>query len=164
MAAQRRFSEALANVERDVDQIRPNALASDRDRLQAAIERRYRKSDWGCKIGGGFLNILLFGSVVLTSAATIISAAKLRLWDFEPTTISAVLTGIATIFTGFLTTGGVERKWRTNRRTRGELEKLKMCLDSSDANIEECRKRFMAIIDDHNDGITGSSRDSSRSH
>jgi hypothetical protein len=140
-------------------QAEPGTDATDRDRLRADIDRWYRWSNRGSKLGGAFLNILLFGSIILTSAATIIAAGKLSVWGFEPTTISAILTGVATIFTGFLTTGGIERKWRTNRRTRGELEKLRIYFNSSNADIIESRKWLLKIISDHEDGIQGSSGD-----
>ena len=96
----------------------------------------------------------LFGSIIVS-----ISAGALI--QFEETQLATIFTAIAAVLTGIASSGGFERKWKSNRLSRSRADRLLLELDSEKANIDMIRKKLAVAIEKHDLEVVGDRNDES---
>ena len=90
----------------------------------------------------------LFGSIISSVVAGALIQYELTTWATVSTTIAAALTGIAS-------SGGFERKWKSNRLSRSRADCLLLELDNEENDINGIRVKFEKTIEKHDLEVVG---------
>lgn len=116
--------------------------------LQWRADRNAAQKRWS-----GVHHIALFGSIF----CSVFAGAQIQV--FENTGFATILTSIAAVLTGLASSGGFERKWRSNRLSRGKADCLLIDLDTADADLKKIRKQFKSAIEKHDLEIIGDAKE-----
>ena len=92
----------------------------------------------------------LFGAIV----RSITAGTVLQIWTGN-TTVATVLTSVAAVLTGLASSGGFERKWRSNRLSRGQGDVLLVELGGADADVGLVRQKYQDAIMQHDREVVG---------
>ncbi|PLK37221.1 MULTISPECIES: hypothetical protein [Klebsiella] len=87
----------------------------------------------------------IFGSILCSVAA----GAILQIKDPDYSGVAVVLTTIAAALTAIATAGGFERKWRSNRLSRSEIDLLLIDIEAQGANFDALAIKLKNIIFRH---------------
>lgn len=125
----------------------------ERDRIQKLIDERTRWYHTGSRWWSCAHHCSLFIPAIFGAAAVLF--LKLDMLKSVPhaTDISALLAGLAALVTTISAAGGFHAKWLTNRRSRGNLEAVKIYFAGTNASAEETLRRLTAINEEHEAGI-----------
>lgn len=94
---------------------------------------------------------LYFGSIICS-----VTAGALIHTDIQTYGVAATaLTSAAAVLTGLGLSGGFERKWRSNRLSRGRIDALLLDLKADSPNIPQIITRFKDILAKHDNEIIG---------
>lgn len=95
----------------------------------------------------------LFGSIVCSVSA----GAVLQMANNQ--TLASVLTSVAAVLTGIASSGGFERKWRSNRLSRSAADRMLVDIDSDYPNIDHIREQYKLAIEKHDAEVVGETND-----
>ena len=124
--------------------------------IQEIVEKKYKHYNAWAKTWSAIYH----SSLWLAAIASAVSAGFVKLKILAnaqyQSDVAAVLSGLAAILTTFVLVGGVDRKWRANRRARSELELLKIDLLNPNVNEAAMRKRLKEIVSQQSQEISDS--------
>ena len=125
----------------------------EKERLKQSITD-WRNSRYSAqKLWSGVHHVSLFGSIICSVFAT----AQIQI--FENPNYASVLATMAAVLTGIATSGGFERKWRSNRLSRSRGDCFLVDIDSDDADLAEVKKRYKEAIKKHDLEIVGDKKE-----
>lgn len=87
----------------------------------------------------------IFASILCSVAA----GAVLQIKEPDYSGVAAVLTTIAAALTAIATAGGFERKWRSNRLSRSDIDCLLIDLEAQGADFDALSVKLKKIIGRH---------------
>ncbi len=125
----------------------------ERDRIQKLIDER---AEWYHKGSRGWSfahHCSVFIPPIFGAAAVLFLKLDLLKSVQHATDISALLAGVAALVTTISAAGGFHAKWLTNRRSRGNLESVKIYFAGTNASAEETLRRLTVINEEHEAGI-----------
>jgi len=93
-------------------------------------------------------HVMLFGSII----SSLLAGALIQL---EYTIAAMVCTTVAAVLTGIASSGGFERKWKSNRLSRSRADCLLLELDGENADLDAIRKKFAVAIEKHDLEVIG---------
>ncbi|MGC3988581.1 MAG: hypothetical protein QM796_02630 [Chthoniobacteraceae bacterium] len=96
-------------------------------------------------------HVTLFGSVGCSLAA----GALLQIDKTHYAGLAAILTSMAAALTGIATSGGFERKWRSNRLSRSRVDTLLIDLNAEPPDLSAATADLKDIIIKHDIEIVG---------
>ncbi len=133
----------------------PASVAQEKKNLKDELDQWSIWANKGSK-AWSFLYHLSFGAAaVLGVVVAVLSSGRTLLDGPWHDLLISIFSGFAAILTTIGGFGGFERKWRTNRRTRAELELLRIDLCDPKIDIAQIREKLKAIIRAHEAGIMG---------
>jgi hypothetical protein len=94
-------------------------------------------------------HLTVFGSIVCSVTA----GGLLQVTSVDLKGVSAVLTSIAAALTSLAAAGGFERKWRSNRLSRGRIDGLLIDLQADMPKLGELADRLKDIIMQHDQDV-----------
>ena len=98
----------------------------------------------------------MFGSIISSIfAGVVIQSAENPVFATFLTSVAAVLTGIAS-------SGGFERKWRSNRLGRSAADRLLLDLDCGETDLILIKDQYKALIEKHDFEIVGEPNNNSK--
>jgi hypothetical protein len=130
---------------------------NDKERADLAkeINRHYR---W-FSLGSRLWSMVHHGSLYLAAVLSASTALILKLELFKDIAargdIAAILAAFAALLGTLAATGGFQRKWRSNRINRGDLDQLRVDFMNPQAQLEEIRTRLKEILARHTKIIVG---------
>jgi len=99
-------------------------------------------------------HVSLFGSII----CSLVAGAMLQLNQTGHTGLAALFTSIAAALTGIATSGGFERKWRSNRLSRSRVDGLLIDLEDHSISAAQIATELKAIINSHDFEIVNEKR------
>ena len=93
----------------------------------------------------------LFGSIICSVAAGALIHTGLQKYAV----LATALTSAAAVLTGLGSSGGFERKWRSNRLSRGRIDSLLLDLHTDAPNLPHLVARLKDIVAKHDNEIVG---------
>ena len=90
---------------------------------------------------------------VLAGALLQLKLTDLRFAGLDQTGIATVLTSIAAALTSLSAAGGFDRKWRSNRLSRGRIDRLLLDAESDAPNIPDLTNQLKEVIAKHDEEI-----------
>jgi hypothetical protein len=126
----------------------------EKERVKESIKGWQKARNKAQKRWNGVHHLSLFGSIV----CSIIAVAQIQIFNHPD--FASVLTAIAAALTGIASSGGFERKWRSNRLSRSKADCLLIDIDCEDANLKEIRKQYKSAIEKHDLDIVGDRKES----
>lgn len=115
-----------------------------RDLLQ--WRRWFHKGQKGWSIAH---HLSLFLSIISSSSAGLF----LQIDDTKYKTCASVLTTLAAVLTAMALSGGFERKWRSNRLSRSQIDMLLLDMQDESPNFTRIRKALKGVIRAHDEEI-----------
>ncbi len=92
----------------------------------------------------------IFGAIIISVLAGIV----LQLFK-DSTELATILTTLAAALSSLAAAGGFERKWRSNRISRGRIDNLLLDIETDNATIDELVLQLKEIISNHDIEILG---------
>lgn len=123
----------------------------DKDTLKKEAHKWRAWYDKGQRTWSSLHHGALFGSIICSLTA----GALLQIDAAKRGAGAAVLTSVAAALTGIATSGGFERKWRSNRLSRSRVDTLLIDLDGTSANLSDLAAQLKEIISKHDVEIVG---------
>src|SRR5262245_4858044 len=96
----------------------------ERSLLEARITREYKSEILWTKFWSFVHHGFLFAAAILSSCAAIVIELGFQIVGLDSKRSGAMLAAVSALASALAATGGFQRKWRTNRRTRGRLRTL----------------------------------------
>ncbi|GAB4087565.1 hypothetical protein [Hydrogenophaga soli] len=86
-----------------------------------------------------------------TYGAILCSIAAGGLLQLSPTSVgwAALLTSCAAALSSIAAAGGFQRKWRSNRLSRSQVDGLLLDIEADDANIPDLARQLKELIAEH---------------
>lgn len=133
---------------------------NERAFLGEEIDTRYRWYNRGSRLWSAAHHWSLALSAVLsTLSALVLKMGFVRTalpWLYSYREDAAtVLAGGAAIIATLAASGGFGRKWQTNRISRGQIERLRLDFNATDADPARIRDTLKDVIRTHDEGIIG---------
>lgn len=119
------------------------------ERLKESINGCRKERRNAQKMWSGVHHLSLFGSIV----CSIVAAAWIQ--TSYNTIVATILTSTAAALTGIASSGGFERKWRSNRLSRSKADCLLVDIDCDDADLAVIRKQYKSAIEKHDLEVVG---------
>jgi hypothetical protein len=127
------------------------ALSEQKRELQDQINRWSIWANRGSKAWSFVYHFSFGAAAVVGVIVAVLSGGKLGGENRD--LLICILSAVAAILTTIGGFGGFERKWRTNRRTRADLELLKIDLSDPKSDVAQMRANLKTIIGAHEAGI-----------
>jgi len=125
----------------------------ERDRIQKLIGERAEWYQTGSRWWSCAHHCSVFIPAIFGAKAVLFLKLDLLKSGPHATDISALLAGLAALVTTVSAAGGFHTKWLTNRRSRGNLEAVKIYFAGTNASAEETLRRLTSINEEHETGI-----------
>ena len=127
-----------------------DSTLSEKECLKKSIEEWRNARNNSQKLWSVVHHFSLFGSIVCSiSAGAILQATANQ-------TLASVLTSIAAVLTGIAASGGFERKWRSNRLSRSNADRMLIDITcDDDADIKHLREQYKLAIEKHDSEVVG---------
>lgn len=93
-------------------------------------------------------HVMLFGSII----CSLLAGAFIQL---EYSVAALVFTTLAAVLTGIASSGGFERKWRSNRISRSRADCLLLEIENEGVDLDSIRKKLAIAIEKHDLEIVG---------
>lgn len=125
--------------------------------LEGEINRQYRWYNMGSRVWSAVHHWSLAVSAFLSAAATLVLKSDWikTLGETYLNDVAAGLAATATVITTLAATGGFGRKWQANRRSRGQIEQIKIDFSSPEADSQKTRDELKRVIKEHDETIIG---------
>lgn len=91
----------------------------------------------------------LFGSIISSISAGVVIQAT------DSQVLATFLTSVAAVLTGIASSGGFERKWRSNRLSRSAADRLLLDLECGDTDAILIKEQYKVLIEKHDFEIVG---------
>ena len=142
-------------------------MAKLKEDLRKQIDYYHSKHSRGAALWSLAHHGVLFGSAILSATAGFVlqfensilpcHSENASLWNNNE--FAAVLAFLAAIMGTIGSSGGFQRKWQTNRRTKVKLEALRLDYFSKYPDEEKIKTALKQIIKEHEPGISGGGED-----
>jgi len=129
-----------------------------RKQLQEIIDKKFKHYNNWAKTWSAIYHSALWLAAISSAISAIVLKLNILSNPQFQSDIAAILAGSAAILTTFALVGGVDRKWRANRKARSEIELLKIDLLNPKFNEAEIRKRLKEIISQQSRDISDAVR------
>jgi hypothetical protein len=129
----------------------------DQWKLHHRMDHYLRRWKWGQRLWSAAYHASVFGAAILSGWVAFLVTQPQGQGFSSPAWESGISIG-AGVLTAMSGLGGFKGKWQANRRHRGDLEALRMELDSASraeipADKAQLRQRFFALVARHNGEI-----------
>ena len=90
-------------------------------------------------------HLVLFGSII----SSLTAGAMLQIHKSGNHGVATILTSLAAALTGIASSGGFERKWRSNRLSRSRVDRLLIDLEGDSPNLSSLAADLKDVIAKH---------------
>jgi len=132
------------------------AVQTEKERLEASIKQWQQERKRGQVFWSAVHHSALFGSIICSIAA----GAVVQMDDQQM--LASALTSIAAVLTGIASYGRFDRKWRSNRLSRSEADRMLVDMASAKPNIDAIREQYKLAIEKHDAEVVGDIDDDPR--
>ena len=130
-------------------------MDNEKERIVRYVDKNLRSYSWWTKFWSFCHHSFAFGGAIFSAAAALIITTETPVLVPSYVNSAALFSAIAAVIGVISGTGGFQRKWEANRRTKSNLEQVRICLFSDDFDKKAVKLKLKEMIKNHHEGIIG---------